>query len=883
VSVQSLKKFLNWRGARVGLFLALLGLVLGLPHLSRARFQSADLAPATKRQQPSSVPGEILVRFRKGSPATKAGARSELLLAHDSTTFQVDIEMLAASDVVDGLRLARVAPANTERAIEALRNRADVLYAEPNYIRRKHTFPNDARYGELWGLKNTGQTGGVAGTDIKAEPAWDITTGSRSVVVAVIDEGIYINHQDLQSNIWSNPGEISGNGVDDDANGYIDDLHGFDFFHNDASVYDGPGLNPDGSEIDAHGTHVAGTIGGQGNNVVGVAGVNWQVSIMSLKFLGPDGGTSADAVRAYAYVKTMRDRWINSGGTQGANIRVTNNSYGGGEYSQAEADAIQAMGSSGVLFVASAGNDADDNNRAPAYPATYDLPNIISVASINSSGVLSSFSNRGSRTVHIAAPGSSILSTTPGNNYEYYSGTSMASPHVAGVAALVLSAHSDFTTERLRGALLSGGQPLSSVSQNTVSGNLVSAQGALQSANEVDTVAPAAIANLTLATQDGRGVTLTWTAPGDDGNAGLASYYEMRFVDAGTGARFLLAVTRPAPAGAAESVNLNVPFRHSNGSFEVRAVDNAGNSSNASINVAVGTDEVVNPYSISTGATEPLSTGGFPVGVDDDDAKVGFGLPFSFPFYDRYYNSVVITSNGVLYFDFDSAPSSDPFNNPGTLNGRAMIAGMWDDLDLRECFRADSDVYRVIPDSDRVIFRWQGVRFSSPFCPGAPTGTNPVNFEIELNRNGTIKTRYGQNTPLFPVVGIGGGEPEGHLISSHSSLSTLLDLTNAPTITYSLRRLPNLADLSITSTSSTMSRGTARTTSPIGSSSFSAGMMTDIRAREPRLAASATGSIAGRNSRRPLVARVTAKPGGSPDNAPRSRSRADSVAWRCQE
>src|SRR6185503_2558110 len=238
----------------------------------------------------------------------------------------------------------------------ALKVRPDVLYAELNFIRRKEVVPNDPRYSEMWNLKNPGGGSAVAGADIKAEPAWNVTTGNGNMVVAVIDEGIDVNHQDLQANIWRNPGETAGNGIDDDANGFVDDVNGYDFVHSDGSVYDGPGTNPDGTIIDLHGTHVAGTIGAVGNNGIGVVGVNWQASLMSLKFLGPDGGTTADLLRALSYAKMMRDRWVNSGGTQGANIRVTNNSYGGGSYAQSEFDAIQSLNASGILFVAAAGN-----------------------------------------------------------------------------------------------------------------------------------------------------------------------------------------------------------------------------------------------------------------------------------------------------------------------------------------------------------------------------------------------------------------------------------------------------------------------------------------------------------------------------------------------
>ena len=783
--------------------LLLVALVLwALPNISHAAFQDSEEV-ASKIQKPNSVSGEILVRFRTNATAAtstpKPGMQAAMSVEDNGSQLTVQVERLSSGpEIVSGLRVARVAPEETERAIEALRKRSDVIYAEPNYIRRKEATPNDIRYGEQWAMKNTGQSGGVVGADIDAEQAWNTTTGSRDVVVAVIDEGVDVSHQDLQANVWRNPGEIQGNGIDDDSNGYIDDVNGYDFFHNDATVYDGPGTNPDGSPIDAHGTHVAGTIGATGNNGLGVVGVNWQVSLMSLKFLGPDGGTTADLLKALAYAKMMRDLWVSSGGTKGANIRVTNNSYGGGSYSQAESDAIQVIGASGILFVAAAGNEAQDHNIIPSFPASYNLPNVISVAATDRSDNLSGFSNRGSRTVHLGAPGSSILSTTPGNTYSSYSGTSMASPHVAGTAALVLAAHPNFTVTRLRASLLFGGDPIASLNQTTITGRRLNAAGSLQNAAEADSVPPATIGNLTITSQDERNVTLNWTAPGDDSNSGQASLYEISFVDQATAAKFLLAVKNPQTSGSTESINLNVPYRHAMGSFLIHVSDNAGNTSDASVSVLASPSEAIDPYTISTGPAAPLSTGGTGQGVFFDDFITGgYGLPFNFPFFDKNFSNVFVSSNGALYFG--SAPRYDAFNSTQALNGAYMIAGAWSDLDLRRCFRADSDVYRVQPDGDRVIFRWQGVKFTSPDCPSSPTGQDQVNFEIELRRDGTIQKRYGQNSPFNPVVGIGGGEPEGYLIASHTSESTPIDLTNAATITYALRRLPKLADLKVTS------------------------------------------------------------------------------------
>src|SRR6266568_3634701 len=268
---------------------------------------------------------------------------------------------------------------------------------EPNFKVSVNRVPNDPQFGALWGLNNIGQTGGVAGADIDAPEAWDTTTGSNQVIVAVIDTGIDRTHPDLAPNIWVNPGEIPGNGIDDDGNGYVDDVYGYDFYNRDA----------DPSDDHGHGTHVAGTIGAAGDNGIGVAGVNWNVRLMSVKFIGADGfGFTSDAIDAVVYATDM-------------GARVMNNSWGGGEYSQALADAISAANAAGVLFVAA--TDASDN--------------------------LASFSNYGPGSVHLGAPGVSIFSTVPaaGNpccsdpsGYKYLSGTSMAAPHVSGAAALLL-------------------------------------------------------------------------------------------------------------------------------------------------------------------------------------------------------------------------------------------------------------------------------------------------------------------------------------------------------------------------------------------------------------------------------------------------------------
>ncbi len=345
--------------------------------------------------------------------------------------------------------------------IQFLKSSGQFTYAEPDYQVKALLAPNDLRFqdGTLWGLQNTGQDGGVSGVDINAAKAWDVTTGTNTVLIAVIDTGVRYTHRDLVANIWTNPGEIPGNGIDDDGNGYVDDVHGINAISGSGDPFDD----------NDHGTHVSGTIGAAANNGEPSVGVAWKVSIMGLKFLNQDGsGFTADAIRCLQYAVKMK-------------AKVSNNSWGGGPADQAMSDALTAARTAGHLFIAAAGNSALNNDVDPAYPASYGLDNMISVAAIDRKGQLASFSNYGRRSVHIGAPGVDIFSSFAGSDTDYssISGTSMATPHVVGVAALVLAAHPNAKVFELRERILNSAVPLKSLSATTITGGRLDAYNAV--------------------------------------------------------------------------------------------------------------------------------------------------------------------------------------------------------------------------------------------------------------------------------------------------------------------------------------------------------------------------------------------------------------------
>lgn len=410
---------------------------------------AADEKPAT----------QVLVRFHADADA---GERREA--RRDADADFVEPLPLSGLQVVDPEPGVAV-----DEAVAALERSPDVLYAEPDALRTTAATPNDQFFNLQWGLRNTGQlvrgTTGAPGADIDATSAWNIATGNTGVAVGVLDSGVDVSHPDLNSNIRRNPGETGGgretNRLDDDGNGFRDDVTGWDWVQDDNSPNDG----------DGHGTHVAGTIGARGNDGTGVTGVAWQAGLVPLRVLDDNGsGSVSDLIQGYAYA-------------QRNGIRIVNASLGGSGSSQSERAALVAAPN--VLFVVAAGNDGVDNDTTGSFPCNYDLANVVCVAASDSFDALPGFSNYGAGTVDLAAPGVNVLSTSPGNRTAWMSGTSMATPHVAGVAALVRSLRPSASVAAIRATLLGSVDVMPSLRGCVATGGRLNAYRALSGAAQI--------------------------------------------------------------------------------------------------------------------------------------------------------------------------------------------------------------------------------------------------------------------------------------------------------------------------------------------------------------------------------------------------------------
>ncbi len=429
-------------------------MIIGLSFFSVEAYAAKPVFLPVFEIHAAHVPGEVLVKFRS-VPGQVNGQPSDVTVAR-AAHVAIGVRTIDTLHAVNIHRVRGTRKQSTEMLMQAYAKRADVEYVEPNYTYTTQLVPNDPRFSEMWGLNNIGQTGGTADADADGPEAWDKKTGSPAVTVAIIDTGVAYDHADLAANMWINPGEIANNGIDDDRNGYVDDVRGWNFVSGNNNPMDDQG----------HGTHTGGTVGAVGNNATGVTGVAWQTKIMPLKFLSASGaGNALDAARAILYASAM-------------GAKISNNSWGGGGYSQAIEDAIATANQRGMLFVVAAGNANANNDISTSYPCNSQQPNVLCVAATDHNDNKASFSSYGAVNVDLSAPGVSILSTVPtgtcslcvSSGYRFLSGTSVATPHVAGAAALVLAQFPRLAAIDIKNLLMRSVDKVPSLAGRTVTG-----------------------------------------------------------------------------------------------------------------------------------------------------------------------------------------------------------------------------------------------------------------------------------------------------------------------------------------------------------------------------------------------------------------------------
>ena len=740
---------------------------------------TAGALPTTV-QRASSAPASadhVIVGFRSGVSTTEHDRvlRDHKVRSHRRVTAAV------SSAQTELIQLPAGASVDTE--IAALKADPAVRFAEPDYQVTEQATSDDPFFtsGQLWGMAGDASTpANQYGTG--AAEAWSAGyTGSSNVVVGVIDEGIQITHPELAANIWVNPWEIAGDGIDNDGNGYIDDVNGWDFFNNDKTVFDGTAT----AGLDAHGTHVSGTIGGTGGNGQGVAGINWSVKIISTKFLGPAGGSISAAIAALNYLVDMKVR-------HGVNIVAVNNSWGGGGFSQAMSDAINLAGDHGILFIAAAGNSGTNNDTTANYPSNYDCTKggtrgwdcVVAVAAIDSAGALASFSQYGATTVDLGAPGVDIISSVPTNSYASYAGTSMATPHVTGAVALCASINPNLDAAGIRSAIIASATPTSSLTGKTVTGGRLDV-GAMAARCAVSSAAVAGAPSALTATATNEStISLSWT----DGVTAETRYDIERAPSvSGVCGTYVVIGQGPANTAAYTVSNLTAATTYC---FRVRAANYFGGGTTSAYSTTASATTLAAPQPYSCAASSyswiDATTGGTSY-VIGDDASATVGLPFNFSFYGTSYNSVQVASNGYLRLGAGAATAFANVTIPNAADPNAIIAPWWDDLSPNLGGTIWTTTTGTAPNR-KFVASWVGV-------PHFGGGTTNVTFEAILDEaTGDITLQYLDATTTSTASNKGVGATVG-LENSTGTAGTLISYNTASLSDLSARRCSNTATL----------------------------------------------------------------------------------------
>lgn len=734
-------------------------------------------------------PGEVLVRFRTSAPL------SQRFHAHAMLNGTL-IKSFASVPSLDHVRLP--AGVSVEHAVATYRTQPGVLYAEPNYIyRASQVSPNDPQFPLQWNLQNTGQAGGLAGADIHALQAWGLTTGSSNVVVAVLDTGIDYTHPELANQTWSSPFPYSVTRTQGDVFTCPAGSHGFDAVNGDCNPQDDEG----------HGTHVSGILGAATNNGQGVAGLNWNVQILACKFLDAHGfGDSSGAITCLDMIQSLK--------STGVNIVATNNSWGGGAYSQALSDAILAQEQSGILFIAAAGNDFSDNDLVPVYPASYFLPNVISVTASTRLDQFAGYSNTGQRTTHLAAPGDQILSTTPNNTYSIFSGTSMAAPHVTGVAALLSAFNSSYDWRQIKNLLLTGGDLLPAFG-STITGRRLNAGGSLNCSNQIlkarvlpvpDVISatagsPVTIAALSVNCASPSGPVTATVAPGgqtvnlvDDGSGG----------DQAAGDGLFTGQWTPPGSG---TYTISLPWG------DPVQVD------------------VLSNYTFNAASSTYVNVSGTNLNLADDTvAQVT--SPFPIQFGGGSFSQMYVSSNGTIsftdpYVDYMNAPLPPPQAPPFVIpQANTLVVPWWQDLypvkgSIQNVFWG---VVGTAPNRKFVV-EWRDVR--TFLCNHDNTAT--VRFEAVFFENKSdvefnyADTSFGaacfdQDHGAIATVGMQESQTSGQTYSYHGQNLTdgMSLLWTIPSSAPSANPIPSLSSISPAS----VARGSAGVTLTITGTNF---------------------------------------------------------------